>query len=97
MKFFSQLFKKNQYSNVLDFEDNECTHCHNVPHDKLKKCDDCNTRNICRFCYYDGKILCKSCDEHYEQWANKIKKICNKEEKQSKYGYINDNKAKSLL
>jgi hypothetical protein len=97
--FLSKLFKKNQYSNTLQFEDNECSHCNNIPTDKLKKCQDCKCRNICKTCYkHNGKILCKTCDNEYNQWANKIMKESNEVDKQKKYKhYVKDNKSVLLI
>ena len=85
MKFFKNLFTKNQYGNALQFEDNECTHCHDVPH-KLKKCHDCEKRNICRDCFYHkNHNLCKGCDDKYNQWINKVEDAGVKAEKEQKY------------
>ena len=39
-------FKKTQkYDIELTTSDKECTHCHNIPTDKYKKCEDCFERN----------------------------------------------------
>lgn len=97
MSAFLKLFKSNKYSNTLQMEDNECTHCHDVPHDKLKKCHDCKNRNVCKLCHYNGKVLCKSCDDSYNQWSNKLQDAGIKAEKQTKYGYKNDKHSNLLL
>ena len=81
-------------------EDNECSHCHDVPCDKLKKCQDCKQRNVCKSCYYNEKILCKSCDDTYNHWANKVQAAVIKVEKQEKYknyGKAGDKHANLLL
>ena len=46
-----------------------CTHCKKNPIEKLKKCEDCYTRNICRTCYKDEDLtVCKPCEDEYERW-----------------------------
>jgi len=90
MSFFGKLFTKKNYSNSLQFEDNECTHCHEIPTDKLKKCQECGSRNICKGCYkHKDLILCKTCDDNYNQWAKQLQKakvVADKEDKYSKHG-----------
>ena len=91
---FSKLFgKKQEYSNSLN-EERDCDHCESSY--KLKKCHDCKERKICKMCFKTEK-LCISCNETYEEWANKVKDVCNKAEKQAKYGYVNEECAGSLI
>ena len=96
MSFISNFFKKKSYSNILHFEDTECTRCNNVPY-KLKKCHDCKSRNICKKCYkYEDLILCKKCNDIHIQWQNKILNIRIQMRKEEKYG-VSNNKNHSFL
>ena len=98
MSFFKKLFtKQKDYSNTLQIEENECSHCNDIPHDKLKKCQECGERNVCKMCFYNGNIMCKTCDDKYNQWANAVQKEGIKAEKQEKYGYKNDKHSNLLL
>ena len=92
MSFIKNLFTKKNYSNALQYEDNECTHCHQVPADKLKKCQECGSRNICKGCYkHKDLILCKSCDTKYNNWANKVQNVKVQVDKAEKYGMAGSN------
>ena len=97
MPFFKNLFAKNNYSNVLGNEANECSHCHDTCHKKLQKCQECGCRSICKTCYkHKDLILCKTCDDSYNQWVNKVQNTKTKSDKEQKYG-IKNTKAVSLL
>ena len=87
MSFFKNLFAKKNYSNMLDTEDNECSHCHQDSAEKLKKCQECGCRNICKTCYkHKDLILCKTCDDSYIKWANQLQGAKIQNDKQQKYG-----------
>lgn len=97
---FKNLFKKNQYGNSLHFEEgqNECSHCNDIPQ-KLKKCDDCGKKNICRNCYYENHKLCKCCEDKYNKWANSLQEVKQQTDIKKKYNFKIKNKflSSSLL
>ena len=85
---------KNKYQQV---ELHQCSHCEKEEH-KLKKCEECGKRLICKSCYKEEDlILCKKCDDEYKLWVNNGLKQIKEEEKKIKYGYNDDSYAGSLL
>ena len=59
-------YKLTKKSNSLTKHcDNTCGHCNNLECEKMKKCQSCNKRAVCKICYYQGQILCKECDDLY--------------------------------
>jgi len=86
MNFLKKLFKKNDYGNALQFENNECDCCNEVP-EKLKKCHECNERKICKMCYINGEVLCKKCTFEFDIFVKKLQKVKKQEEKKEKYNY----------
>ena len=52
--------------------DNTCGHCDNLESEKMKKCQECGERKVCKECYYNGEILCKECDETYTKQMEKL-------------------------
>ena len=94
---FFNLFKKTKYSNTLQVEECECSHCNQLPHDKMKKCQECGERKVCKTCYKKEKILCKCCAHPYNAWVEKINKSQNQINKQEKYGFSTNKFSTTLL
>ena len=83
--FFRKFFNKKEYSISVEDEELQCSHCEVFPHE-IKKCQDCGSKNICKECYKNELILCKPCDEKYNQWADKIQETQVQAAKEKKYG-----------
>ena len=61
--------KSNSFTNHCD---NTCGHCDNLESEKMKKCQECGERKVCKECYYNGEILCKECDIEYTKQMEKL-------------------------
>jgi len=74
-------YKLLHYSNSLTFLkykllhcSNECGYCNNLECEKMKKCQECGERKVCKMCYYQGQILCKECDDFIKSKVHDDKK-----------------------
>lgn len=86
MSFLKKFLKRRKYSDVLGIDNCECSQCQSIPVCKLKKCENCFKRRICRDCYkYENIKLCKECDTEYEKWQNSLFKVKAETEKENKY------------
>jgi len=102
MNFLRKIFTKKdeRYGNALQFKNNDCTRCDEIPQN-LKKCHNCCERKICNKCYYEeDKKLCGKCVASYDIWMQRVFETYNGKLKTEKYnfGYKNgDEKLNSFL
>ena len=102
--FFSKLFNK---SKSTDNKPLVCCHCRLVC-DKLKKCDQCHKRLICRNCYHGikGRMeqMCTKCDNEYIHWLRKVNELQEadkinqmQKEKENEYKVVGQEKNKNNM
>ena len=69
--FFNRLFNKSKSTDYVK----QCTHCKREDL-KLKKCQQCGERLICKNCYHGtlGRMekMCSKCDIEYIIWLKKL-------------------------
>lgn len=93
MNTFKTLLNKVSYKStkLIKYIECDCTHCDKITCDKMKKCQECGDKKVCKECYYNGKILCKECDDELmEQYDSFVLKS-----KVSGCDYCNDCESKS--
>ena len=71
-----------------------CETCEEMIFQILKKCKSCGERKICLFCYNDGEILCKDCNdelmEMYDIFEKNMNESIKKEEEDNNDMVIED-------
>jgi len=67
MNTLKTLFKKTidrkNNKGLLEYKQCDCSHCEKETCKKMEKCKECGNKTVCKECYDDGKILCKTCDD----------------------------------
>ena len=77
MSFLKNIFSKVSSEDVyglLLIDNLVCTRCE-CEVSKLKKCDGCHIRTLCKECSKKGEHFCHECNSEYERWAKKLEKL----------------------
>ena len=81
-KSYPGVIKEHKHNDLMEVRictSNNCSTCKKMVFQDLKKCNECNKRKICVFCYDDGKKLCKDCDDELMKLYDKIEEEMKEE------------------